>query len=218
VRARPPVEEVYVREFERDGVTATPEQYAAALARTWQDVRGRKLPERYGGVTGERGFWKSFVDRARYHLDGGSISPDCFERLVAHFRRPESWSVFEDVVPALEELRSRGFRLGVISNWDSSLAPLLDSLGLSHRFDALLISAVEGTGKPGVEIFDRACIRLGVDARDAVHVGDSLEEDYEAARRAGLGALLLDRAGRHPEVGDRLASLEDLPRRVAGIS
>jgi FMN phosphatase YigB (HAD superfamily) len=45
-------------------------------------------------------------------------------------------------------------------------------------------------------------------------VGDSVAEDFEGARGAGLSALLLDRQGRHPEIVDRIASLAELPGRV----
>jgi putative hydrolase of the HAD superfamily len=211
LHADPPVEEVYVREFTRDGVRATPERFREALVATWREIREKRLSNRYGGVSGESGFWEMFVNRARHHLDGQAISEECFGRLVRHFRRPDAWRVYPDAGPALDALGRRGYELGVISNWDSSLASLLEAHELAGRFRAVLISAVEETGKPGREIFERACARLRVSAQEAIHVGDSLEEDFEAARNAGLRAVLLDRENRHPEIPDRVGTLEDLP-------
>lgn len=213
----PPVEEVYLREFARDGARGGERELRAALAKTWEEIRGKKLANRYAGPTGERGFWEVFVERARRHFDGGRLSPACFERLVGHFIRPEAWVVYPDVLPALDAIRERGLPLAVVSNWDSTLAGLLESHGLAARFSAVLVSAVEKSGKPHPEIFLRAAARLGVEPAELIHVGDSLEEDYHAARAAGLSALLLDRDGRHPGIAGRIGSLSELaPRLAAG--
>ena len=142
------------------------------------------------------------------------MSPEAFARLAAHFRRPASWTVFADVPATLDGLAGAGIRLAVVSNWDSHLPALLEGLDLAGRFDAVLVSAVEETGKPDPEIFRRACTRLGVAAAEALHVGDSLAEDYEGARAAGLRAILLDRAGRHGGVPDRIERLDELLARL----
>ena len=212
LHADPPVEQVYFEAFARDGARCSPGDLAAALESTWREIRERGLPNRFGGASGERGFWEAFVRRARHHLDGGALSDRCFSELVAHFVLPGSWSVYPDVAPALSSLRERGFRLAIVSNWDSTLAGLLEAHGLEDSFSAILISAVEKAAKPHAEIFHRACARLGLRADEALHVGDSLEEDYRGARAAGLSAILLDRDGRHADVAERIASLEDLPR------
>jgi putative hydrolase of the HAD superfamily len=214
----PPVEEIYVRELTKDGVEAGREDFRRALAETWREVREKKLSDRYGGVSGERGFWKMFVNRARFHLDGRELSEPCFERLVSHFIRTDSWSVFPDVLPTLEVLAAGGYRLAVVSNWDSTLLGVLEAHGLSRFFSAILVSALEKTGKPDPEIFHRACRRLGIEEPEALHVGDSKEEDFDAAREAGLAALLLDRDGRHGSVSERISSLSEIPARLGSAA
>ena len=184
------------------------------MTRAWEEVHAEAAGDRYGGVRGEAAFWKAFLNRVRRDLDGGVISDESFARLAAHFRDPGSWAVFEDVAPTLDLLEARGLLLAVVSNWDSHLPELLEGLGLARRFGAVLVSAIEETGKPDPEIFHRACARLGVAPEGALHVGDSLKEDYEGAQSAGLEALLLDREERHPEVADRIVSLEEIPRRL----
>ncbi|MGH9443393.1 MAG: HAD-IA family hydrolase [Thermoanaerobaculia bacterium] len=218
LRANPPVEAVYLEAFSRDGARTTPAALAAALEATWREIRERGLPNRFGGATGERGFWEAFVRRARTHLDGGCLSNRCFDELVQHFIRPESWAVYPDVTPAISDLRNRGYALAVVSNWDSTLASLLESHGLSESFSAILISGVEKSAKPHPEIFSRACRRLGIRKDEALHVGDSLEEDYRAARAAGLSALLLDRDGRHPGIENRISTLAQLPERLKALA
>ena len=204
------MEEVYGRELAEDGCAVSAEDLGRALSLAWEEVRREAHPNRYGGVRGEGAFWRAFLDRVRGSLDGGRVSEAAFERLARHFRSPSSWAVYPDVVETLDTLSLRGYTLAVVSNWDSHLPRLLEGLGLAHRFAALAVSAIEETGKPGGEIFRRACTRAGVAAAEALHIGDSLAEDYEGARAAGLHALLLDRHGHHPGVADRIASLSEL--------
>jgi putative hydrolase of the HAD superfamily len=210
VHPNPPVEEIYARELAADGCAPAPRELARALGQAWEDVRRENAPNRYGGVRGEEAFWRAFLGRVRVSLDGGSVSEAAFGRLARHFRDPASWAVYPDVHGTLDALARRGLTLAVVSNWDSHLPRLLTALGLTSRFATLAVSAIEETGKPDPEIFRRACARVNVAPAEALHVGDSLAEDYEGARAAGLAALLLDRHGRHPEISDRIASLEDL--------
>lgn len=154
------------------------------------------------------------LNRVRGRLDGGVVSEAAFTRLATHFRDPASWRVYPDVFDTLDELAARGLSLGIVSNWDSHLPRLLEALGLSARFAVVAVSAIEQTGKPDPEIFFRACARLGVAPERSLHVGDSVREDYEAARAAGLSALLIDRENRHPHVADRIFTLVEIAARL----
>ena len=128
--------------------------------------------------------------------------------------QPPVEEVYEDVLPALDGLGQRGLPLAIVSNWDSYLPTLLEALGLHGRFRTISVSAIEEVGKPDPEIFLRTCRRMDVEPAHVLHVGDSLAEDYQAARAAGLSALLLDRTGRHPSMPDRIASLAELTARL----
>jgi putative hydrolase of the HAD superfamily len=214
VHPDPPVEAIYAREFAADGARFTEKDLTRALTRAWEEVHASPEANRYGGVRGEPDFWQAFLNRVRSLLDGGVVSAAAFTRLATHFRTPASWAVYDDVLSTLEELSLRDLKLAVVSNWDSFLPQLLAALDLERFFPVLAVSAIEETGKPGAEIFHRACRRLGVEPGEALHVGDSVAEDLEGARAAGLRALLLDRADAHPEIADRIASLTELPRQL----
>lgn len=139
---------------------------------------------------------------------GAPDAPLATELLVQSLR----FRLYDDAVPALDALQKRGVMVGVVSNWDCALPAHLDRLGVLHRFDVVAVSAVVGAAKPDPEIFLHALRTLGVAPHDALHCGDRLLEDVEGARRAGIGAVLLDRTG--GEAGDdpvRVHSLEDLP-------
>lgn len=214
VHPDPPVEAVYAREFAADGARFTEEELTRALTRAWEEVHAQPAGDRYGGARGEEAFWVAFLNRVRSLLDGGVLSAAGFERLARHFRSAAAWAVYDDVVPALEELSRRGAKLAVVSNWDSYLPKLLAALELDRFFSAILVSALEATSKPDPEIFLRACRRLDVAPAEALHVGDSVSEDLAGARGAGVSALLLDRSDAHPEIADRIRSLAEIPARV----
>jgi putative hydrolase of the HAD superfamily len=100
---------------------------------------------------------------------------------------------FSDVVPALEAYRARGLRLLVVSNWDVSLHEVLANVGLSPLLDGILTAAEAGVPKPAPGIFRQALRLAGVTPAEAIHVGDSVEEDVAGARAAGIEPVLLDR-------------------------
>lgn len=166
--------------------------------------------ERWGGPEGETGFWRAFVQRVYAGVGGGPLPERLLEELVEHFRDQGHWRVYPEVEAVLAALRDAGYRLLVVSNWDSTLPGLLDRLDLTRRFDAVVVSAIVGVSKPAREIFDAALKTAGVGAAEALHVGDSPSEDYDGARRAGLEALLLDRSGIAPDGFDTIRSLEAL--------
>jgi len=103
------------------------------------------------------------------------------------------FSAFPDAGPALEALRARGVKRVVVSNWDCSLPDVLDRIGLAPLLDGVVASAAIGARKPSAEIFERALEIART--RDAIHIGDSVDEDVEGARAAGIEPLLLRRDG-----------------------
>jgi putative hydrolase of the HAD superfamily len=117
------------------------------------------------------------------------------------------FSAYPDAAPALRELRARGMRLVVASNWDCSLPLVLEDAGIASLVDGVVASAGVGADKPSGAVFEAALRLAGCDASEAVHVGDSAANDVEGARRAGIRAVLIDREGG----GGDIASLEELP-------
>jgi putative hydrolase of the HAD superfamily len=105
---------------------------------------------------------------------------------------------FPDAEAALRELRERGIATVCVSNWDISLPNVLVGVGLGGFLDGVVSSAGAGARKPDPAIFGPALELADSDPDEALHVGDTPEEDLVAARAAGIPAVLLAR-GRHPE-------------------
>lgn len=129
----------------------------------------------------------------RAALPGGDrLDPDAVTAALLDALR---FAPFPDAAPALDALRRRGARLVVVSNWDVSLHDALEATGLAGRLDGALSSAELGRAKPDPAIFEEALRRAGVQAGEAVHVGDSLEHDVAGARAAGIRPVLVARDG-----------------------
>jgi putative hydrolase of the HAD superfamily len=118
----------------------------------------------------------------------------------------EPW---EDAAPSLSALRELGLRLVVVSNWDCSLRDVLAGIGLEPLVDAVVTSAGVGAAKPDAGIFLAALEQAGCAPGQALHVGDSVENDLMGAIGAGLRGMLLDRSGAGGTA--TIASLAELP-------
>lgn len=152
--------------------------------------------------------WESLVDATFAGLVDRRPSDSFFPELYARFAEPGAWRIFDDVIPTLEELASRGVPLAAVSNWDERLRPLLKALNLDGYFEAVLVSCELYFSKPSNVIFEHALRKLGLPAGEVLHVGDGRREDLDGARAAGLQARLIDR--RHASAHDSINSLTEL--------
>jgi putative hydrolase of the HAD superfamily len=121
-----------------------------------------------------------------------------------------AFRTFPDVLPALRDLRGRGLRLVVVSNWDCSLPDWLDRAGIGELVDGSVSSAVVGEAKPAPAVFEAGLRLAGCDAPEALFVGDSVDNDVLGARAAGLRAVLVQRAGDPPHGVETVRSLGEL--------
>ncbi|MEX0832374.1 MAG: HAD-IA family hydrolase [Actinomycetota bacterium] len=138
-------------------------------------------------------------------------------KLYEAFSDHANYSLFPDVERVLEKLGSSGLILGVISNFEEWLEVLLEHLDIARYFSVTAISGIEGVEKPDPSLFRIALSRGGVDAGDAIYVGDNPRFDVDPAAAVGMHAVLLDRRGRFQGVDTpRISSLEELPA-MAGI-
>lgn len=97
--------------------------------------------------------------------------------------------IFDGLVPALEELQSRGYKLGVVTNKVEGLShEVIELLGLKRFFPVLIGGDTLPVRKPDPAPLYEAISRLGGDRNTAVMVGDS-PFDIDAARNAGIASI-----------------------------
>ncbi|CCD36713.1 putative HAD family hydrolase [Candidatus Paraburkholderia kirkii UZHbot1] len=101
-------------------------------------------------------------------------------------------STNDEAHQAVKALRSQGVRAGVISNTDGTVQTLLDRHGWMGLFEVVIDSGVVGMQKPDPRIFEMALARVGVNANEALYVGDLPSVDVQGANDAGLRAVLYD--------------------------
>ena len=123
-----------------------------------------------------------------------------------------SFSLYDDVLPAIHVLKSKGIILGVISNMYDSLEPVCRALQLGQLLDFTLTSGEAGISKPEPGIFLEALKMSGTTAAETIYVGDHYEIDILGGRGAGLKTILIDRNSRYPSFNEcpRISDLSGL--------
>src|SRR3984957_6916351 len=157
-----------------------------------------------------RGEWAALVDETFAGLTKQPPSETFFSELYDRFASPDVWRVYDDVAHAVDMLASRGIQLGIVSNWDDRLRPILEGLGLSKYFEAIIVSCEVGFPKPSPVIFEHASKKLGMAMEFILHVGDSVDQDFTGAKNAGCKAALLERGGKEPKQDGRIQALAQL--------
>ena len=124
------------------------------------------------------------------------------EELLADILRPfeEGTGIepFPDTRRVLDDLTSRGIKLGIVSdNWPS-LDRRYGQLGLRHHFDAFVVSALLGCWKPDELMYMTAIEDIGLTSESLMFVDDR-PENVEAAVRLGMRGVVISRYGETPE-------------------
>ena len=104
--------------------------------------------------------------------------------------RQNAWQhcqTFSDADIVLQQLRRRGYQLGIITNGSSeSQRAKLNGANLISHFDVILISEEEKVKKPDPEIFLLAAAKLNVNPQECIFVGDNPEVDIIGALQVGM--------------------------------
>lgn len=157
--------------------------------------------------------WGAALEAVGIHADRtGSLRGD----LADAFLRARTARQLEDPAAndVLDQLAGR-YRLALVTNGAPDVQHAkLAGTDLARRFEAIVVSADLGLGKPDPAPVRAALARLGVAAAQAAMVGDSRDRDVAAARAAGVYSVWLDRDGAEghgPAPDARITSLRELP-------
>lgn len=210
---REPVGDVYARAARARGVEIAPWRLEDAFARILRGRPAMLFPDVTDGeiAAHERGWWREAV-RQTFRAADSSVRFDdfntLFESLFRHFESDRAWQLRPGIPAALRELRGRGLRLGIVSNFDHRLPRILEALEIDGFFDCVVRPGTCRAAKPDPRIFEAALRALEMRAEAAAYVGNDPALDLESARRAGLAAV---------DAGD-LASCCELPARLEALA
>ncbi|HEX4444270.1 MAG TPA: HAD family hydrolase [Galbitalea sp.] len=128
---------------------------------------------------------------ARRFLGDASLRDELSDRTKQYWMHPTG-TLMPDVVPFLKAVDHRAV-IGVVANQEAGVVDDLKRDGVARFITVWGVSALVGIEKPSPEIFAWALDAVGVDAREAVHIGNRLDTDVRPARAVGLGTVWLMR-------------------------
>ncbi|HYY08115.1 MAG TPA: HAD-IA family hydrolase [Actinomycetota bacterium] len=174
------------------------------LFRAYDVTRPARSVGEYGSAAGDM---TAIVEAA-----GVEPEPVLIERLLdlEHGFAERGVQLWEDALPVVRELRSRGIRTALISNCSHSTRPIVDRLGLEDEFDATLLSFEIGLHKPDPRIYREALRRLGDVAPGRAVFVDDQTEYCDGAAALGIETYLIVRDGEAPPDLDGHRVISDL--------
>jgi len=216
VRYEPPQEELEAKALKDFGINTNPEMFNRPMVMAnefiYQEIARCPLSQR-----SQEGTIALYTQYQRIVLKEAGIEAD--EKLVlAMLGKMQQFKIklvlFDDVAPTLNDLKSRGLILGLISNVERELTATINELGLPSWLDIVVTSLDAGFNKPQPEIFEEAMRRAAVQPSEAMYVGDQYQVDCVGAAHAGMKGILLDRGGYFEEITDcqRIRSLAELTK------
>lgn len=167
------------------------------LARVFGEERADAQLERYHEVepslqAGGKRSYRDVMTEAMSEL-GAPAGED--EGLAAAL---PSWEPFPEVRPALEDARSRGWKLAILSNTDRDYIEA--SMGrIDVPFELAIVASEIGSYKPGHRHWLRFFEATGAPRENHVHVAQSHFHDVVPATELGLRSIWINRYGERGE-------------------
>ncbi len=208
IRVRGSVGLVYANWAKNYDLTFDPQVLDQRFNRAFKDIPKVDFSTTTDWEACERDWWRKVVIQTLgtefAHFDQG------FDELYGLFAQAIVWECYPEVIRVLESLTQQGVRLGVVSNFDARLIPLLAGLKLDHYFSVVVHSTQVGYAKPHPQIFQIALERMGTLPVQTLHIGDSWTEDVLGAQALGINALWLNRKGGHLERQPQIQNLDQI--------
>ena len=167
----------------------------------------------YKNVDDEREFFKRYY----FHLlVGEGVTEDLENRALLLFN--ELWCnndklLFPETIEVLEYFKSKGYKMGVISDTSPSLELTLQKLDIAKYFTSFTASSLVGASKPSPIIFNAALNAQGVTSAESLYVDDYFVES-DGAREQGFTSFLIDRNNLNPDRKDEKWTITNLKRIV----
>lgn len=194
-RFDPPREDIQVEAAAQHGIRVTPEAVVAGYrdADRMLTEQNSERPLRLMSREEQATFFARYEQLVLAGA-GLDVSLDAAADIWRTIRaRPYGMTLFGDVVPTLDRLRSDGRVVGAVSNLSQTGLQVQRDLHLEGHIDFVITSGEAGAEKPDPRMFQAALERAGSKPDRVVHVGDQPASDILGARQVGLHPVLIDR-------------------------
>ena len=148
---------------------------------------------------------------------GFELKPDDATALVSTI---PYWPPFDDVGPALAELRKGGWKFALLTNCDRDIIALTQRR-LPAAFDAVVTAEDVSAYKPNPAHFRLFQSTFGSSASAWIHVAQSYFHDIRPTHDLGISRIWVNRQGQHddPSLADAvIAGLSQLPDAVGELA
>ncbi len=96
-----------------------------------------------------------------------------------------------DAVEVLSQLKSRGYKIGLISNCSPDTPIIWQDTPFVPLFDVTVFSSSAGMRKPDPRIYNLATEQLGVKPEDCLYIGDGASQELPGAARVGMSPVMI---------------------------
>ena len=129
-------------------------------------------------------FYNKMVEISKYNQNAYNKTVEEYS-LKKAFWNSEDEFVYPEAESCLIEL-SKHYKIGIIANQNLGSEERLERLGLLKYIDFVIASAEEGVAKPDLRIFQIALDRANCKPKEAVMVGDRIDNDIVPANKIGM--------------------------------
>jgi putative hydrolase of the HAD superfamily len=155
----------------------------------WRRALDGSFAERVTGALGDLpATFRELARRCGVHPADDVLAEACAARMSA---QRELFTLRSDALAVLAEIRSRGLRVGVLSDCTFELAQCWPDLDVAGMVDARVLSCEVGRRKPDPELFRMIARGLGVTPANCLYVGDGGGSELSGASACGMRAVML---------------------------
>lgn len=103
---------------------------------------------------------------------------------------------FDDVIPTLNKLRSKGIKIGIITDgYKETQSRKLEVLKCYELFDEIIITDDLGLEfwKPHEKAYRLIAEKLGVNLNEMIYIGDNISKDFISANKLRIMSVCINR-------------------------
>lgn len=161
------------------------------------DFADKYFMKNYPGELGQdpKDFYEKYLDLMLAFLRIFTISKmELFKNVFEKSPPRSKWVPYEETIPFLKEMKDKGVRLGLLTNWGLDARDTLKAVGIAEFFESIVVSSEIGAEKPDAKGFLESLKQLGIKPEDAIYVGDNYYDDVVGANGVGMRAALINRS------------------------